>query len=29
VIPLAAAALVWGWEYARTRLSERRTAAPA
>ena len=29
VIPLTAAALVWGWEYARTRLSERRTAAPA
>jgi len=29
VIPLAASVLIWAWEYARTRLSERRTAAPA
>jgi hypothetical protein len=29
VIPLAASLLIWAWEYARTRLGERRTAAPA
>jgi len=29
VIPLAAAVLVWVWDYARARLGQRRTAAPA